>query len=342
MEIKDVAAEACVISSVLLKPELIYYSEHLKPNHFTVEENAWLYWAVRDLVTKGHTQIDTYSVVNTLYKKEAIRAKTEKLITVTLLNELFEDASEIARVSNIEYVAEVDKVIDCAIRRDVCKMADELKNIACNKEEDDIEGKAYTLLDSTMAKFSLANELPEVADIADEMLEKIMSGKTGIEFKWPALNDYVRVKPGELVIFGAGPKQGKSMLLLNETVDLLKKGYAVLYIDSELNTQMFMTRMFSHLAGIEYRRLEDGVYSQDELERLMNAKEWLKTKTLTHLYVPIFDEQTVYTTTKRLRNMGKLDILVVDYFKSSKDEAYANYAELGRFVDLVKISWLGH
>lgn len=70
MEIKDVAAEACVISSVLLKPELIYYSEHLKPNHFTVEENAWLYWAVRDLVTKGHTQIDTYSVVNTLYKRK--------------------------------------------------------------------------------------------------------------------------------------------------------------------------------------------------------------------------------------------------------------------------------
>ena len=34
--------------------------------------------------------------------------------------------------------------------------------------------------------------------------------------------------------------------------------------------------------------------------------------------------------------MGKLDVLIIDYFKSSKDEAYANYAELGKFVDLVK------
>lgn len=337
--IRDVQAEAAVVASVLLKPDLIFYSETLKPNHFTVEENAWLYWAVRDLVNKGYESVDTYSIVNTLYRKESVRQKIENLITVPLVKETFDDAGSIARDSQVGYMDEVNKILDAALRREVCRMADEFKRAALDREVSDIESRAYRILDETMMKFSLVNEIPEVADLADSVLEQIeeeQNGKAGIPFKWNTLNDYVRIEPGELVIFGAQAKQGKSMLLLNEAVDLLKQGKSVLYLDSELNSKMFITRLYSHLSGIEYGKLKTGNYSEEEHLNLLAARDWLKTKTLTHLYMPIFDESTVYTTTKRLRHLGKLDVLIIDYFKSSKDEAYANYAELGKFVDLVK------
>lgn len=337
--IRDVQAEAAVVASVLLKPELIFYSENLTPNHFTSEDNAYLYWAVRDLVNKGFQKIDTYSVVNTLYRKESIRQKVEGFITVQSVNETFEIAGSIARDTQVDYIGEVNKILDAALRREMVRMADEYKRMAMNKEVEDVESRAYQILDNTMKRFSIVKDIPEVADIADEMLDQIIrdqEGMSGIPFKWNVLNDYVRIEPGELVIFGAQAKQGKSMLLLNEAVDLLKKGKAVLYLDSELNTKMFMTRLFAHLSGIEYARLKSGNYSQEEHANLLAARDWLKTKTMTHLYMPIFDESTVYTTAKRLRHLGKMDVLIIDYFKSSKDEAYANYAELGKFVDLVK------
>ena len=339
-EIRDVSAEAAVIASVLLKPELIYYSENLKPNHFTIEDNAFVYWAVSDLVGKGYEKVDTYSVINTLYRKESIRQKVEGSITTQMVKELFEEAGSIARDTQVEYLDEVSKILNAALRREICTMADRLKLMAySDNESDDVENSAYQILDDTMTKFSLVNEIPEVADLADSILEQIeeeQKGKAGIPFKWPALNDYVRIEPGELIIFGAQAKQGKSMLLLNEAVDLMKQGKSVLYLDSELNSKMFITRLYAHLSGIEYGRLKTGNYSEEEHLNLLAARDWLKSKTLTHLYMPIFDESTVYTTTKRLRHLGKMDVLIVDYFKSSKDEAYANYAELGKFVDLVK------
>ena len=290
--IRNVSAEAAVIASIILKPELTFYSDILKPNHFTVEENAFIYWAICDLVSRGYEKLDAYSIINNLYRKESIRQKVEGVITVSMINEVIETAGSIARVNQTEYLDVVNQVLDAALRRELCIMADKIKLSAANMNEEQVESKAYQILDETMAKFSLANEIPEVADLADEILEQIeeeQKGKAGIPFKWPALNDYVRIEPGELVIFGAQAKQGKSMLLLNEAVDLMKQGKSVLYLDSELNTKMFVTRLYSHLSGVEHSRLKNGNYSEEEYLNILAARDWLKTKRLTHLYMPIFD-----------------------------------------------------
>ena len=62
-------------------------------------------------------------------------------------------------------------------------------------------------------------------DVIDECWAEIEgrqgSGYAGIPFKFPALNDYATIERGELFIFGAEQKQGKSMMLLNCAVDLL-------------------------------------------------------------------------------------------------------------------------
>ena len=59
--------------------------------------------------------------------------------------------------------------------------------------------------------------------------------------------------------------------------------------------------------------------------------------------MPIFEQQGIYTAVKKVNHRlresesGKLDVLIVDYLKSSGDtDAYATYAELGRLADLIK------
>ena len=105
-------------------------------------------------------------------------------------------------------------------------------------------------------------------------------------------------------------------------------------MDSELNTRLFTARVLSHLSGVEYKRLTAGAYTQEEFIRIQQAKEWMKTRKFTHIYIPLFDSQTIYTAVKKVKHTQGLDVLIVDYFKSNGDgDAYANYNELGRFVD---------
>ena len=70
-----------------------------------------------------------------------------------------------------------------------------------------------------MMKFSATNEVPPYKDVVDKCWEEIKgrqgAGYAGIPFKFPALNDYATIERGELFIFGAEQKQGKSMMLLN-------------------------------------------------------------------------------------------------------------------------------
>ena len=127
------------------------------------------------------------------------------------------------------------------------------------------------------------------------------------------------------------------MMLLNCAVDLMRQGRKVMYIDSELNSKLFTCRMISHLTGIEFRRVRAGRYDDEERKRIDSAIEWLKQQSFTHLYMPIFDEDTVYTSVKKVYHTQQIDVLIIDYFKGNSDgDAYAVYSSLGSLVDMVK------
>lgn len=196
-------------------------------------------------------------------------------------------------------------------------------------------------MDDVMMEFSATTEVPAYSEVIDDCWDEIKgrqsAGYAGIPFKFPALNDYATIERGELFIFGAEQKQGKSMMLLNCAVDLLKQDYAVLYLDSELNTRLFTARVLSHLSGVEYKRLTSGAYTKEEEKKILDAKEWMKTRKFTHIYIPTFDQQSIYTAVKKVYHTQGLDVLIVDYFKGKGEgDAFDSYQELGRFVDMVK------
>ena len=88
---------------------------------------------------------------------------------------------------------------------------------------------------------------------------------------------------------------------------------------------------------MEFLRYRHLAYSQEEGERIKMAIAWIKTKRFTHLYIPMFDMQSIYTAVEKVRHTQGLDVLIVDYFKSSSDgDAFSSYQELGRFTDTIK------
>ena len=341
VEIKNIEAEAGIIASVLLKPELTFYSEQLKPNHFTDKNNAYIYYAVCELAKRGVEKADVYNIINLLNLKESTRKATET-ITVTTLGEMFDVAKHIARSSVEDYKVLVSAVLDCAFRRDTYNKLAECQRLCFSSNEQDIEQQIYRTLDDVMMEFSTTTEVPQYKDVVEDMWDQIKArqgrdGVSGIPFKFPTLNAYVTIEAGELVVFGAEAKQGKSMMLLNCAADLMSRGLKVLYLDSELNTRLFTCRLLSHLTGIEFSRLKAGRYDDEEAARIEQAIAWLKTRSFTHIYVPLFDSQSIYTIIKKVKHQMGIDVLIVDYFKSKGEgDAFASYQDLGRLVDMIK------
>lgn len=339
-DMSRVESEAGIIATLIHHPDFSFYSEQLLPNHFTNKENRLIYQALRSLAQSGVQTIDPYIIVQELQSKEATRRFADDL-SVDQLYTLIENSDILCRDSVEAYMVLVNSVLDAAFRRDTYQQLKECQRLCLQPTEADIEQKIYKMLDDVMMEFSATNDVPAYKDVVDKYWNEIQSrqsaGYSGIPFKFPALNDYATIERGELFIFGAEQKQGKSMMLLNCAVDLLRQGYAVLYLDSELNTRLFTARLLAHLSGIEYKRLTAGTYSAEEAKRIDEAREWIKTRRFTHIYIPTFDIQSIYTTVNKVRHTQGLDVLIVDYFKgSSEGDAFNSYQELGRFVDTVK------
>lgn len=332
-----VESESGIIATLIRHPEFSFYSENLLPNHFSNKENRYIYQAICSLAKQGISTIDPYNILENLSASESTRRFAEEL-SVDQLYTFIETSECICRNSLEEYNMLVRSVLDAAFRRDTYQQLKECQSLCIKPGEENIEQKIYKMLDDVMMEFSTANDVPPYKDVIDDCWEEIKSrqgsGYAGIPFKFPALNEYATIERGELFIFGAEQKQGKSMMLLNCAVDLLKQDYAVLYLDSELNTRLFTARILAHLSGIEYKRLTSGRYTEEEEKRVLNAIQWLKSKKFTHIYIPMFDQQSIYTAVKKVLHTQGLDVLIVDYFKGRGDgDAFDSYQELGRFVD---------
>lgn len=342
----DKASEAAVIASLIRNPKLIWEAENLLADHFYEVENRGIYKAIRSLVNNNIEIIDALNIYKAASSLDDGCDYTQYL-TVDNLQELICMSEALARSSAEEYKMYANNVMDAAFRRD---MINSLKNCLdiCesvsedSKNKEAVQQRVYQIIDETISQYSSTDDIPCYADQVDNMWEEIKlrqgDGYAGIPFKFPALNDYVTGERGELIIFGAQQKVGKSIMLLNIAADLLKRDYSVLYIDSELSTRLFTARLLTHLSGLTYRDLTTGHYSKEEEQKIIEAKEWLKTRKFTHIYMPFFDKETIYSTTKRVDHRQHIDVIIIDYFKSTGDsvDAYQTYAAMGRCVDLVK------
>lgn len=341
-DINDVNSEAGVIASIILNPELVFYSEQLTPHHFANEANGYMYYAISELAKKSITKVDAYNITNILNVNNATKEKANSLLTIPAINDFIANAVYIARDTPEEYKLTANRVLNAAFRRETYNKLVECQHLCFNADENEIEQKIYSTLDDVMMEFSTATDMPQYKDVVDDMWAEIKARQNGetsaVEFPFPALNDYVVMEPGEVVCFTGGPKDGKSAMLLTCTVDLLKKNKGVLYVDSEISTRLFSLRLLSHLTEIKFSDLRSGNYSKADEKRIESAVAWLKTRRFIHMYLPVFDENAVYLAAKKAKHLIDLDCIVVDYLKStnSSDEAFSIYSQMGRFADTLK------
>lgn len=340
--IESLDSEAGVIASLIHHPEYRWFCDRLLPNHFSDTGNRCIYTAVTGLADMDIKTIDAYNIMEYLSSTEATKS-IAKAVTLDRIKECCEMSDVLARHSQEEFTLCVNNVLDAAFRRDAIKKLEECERLCADRDTVDIEKKIYEAIDGVVSEFSRAEEIPSFGDVVDELWDEVVAhqdgNEAGIPYKFRSLAPYTCIEPGELAVVSAPAKGAKSMLMLNEAVDILRMGKSVMYIDSELSDRLFLCRMVSHLTKIQFFRVRSGRYSEEEAEAIRAALDWIKAQPFVHIYIPIFDQQAVYLAVKKIvHKLGKLDVLIVDYIKATGDstDAYATYAELGKFVDLIK------
>lgn len=117
-----------------------------------------------------------------------------------------------------------------------------------------VNNETGSVIDDAMTGYCTVEDIPQYKDVIDDCWSEIQSrqgnGYAGVPFKFPTLNLYTTIEPGELCIFAAEAKQGKSMFLLNEAIDLLKQDLAVLYLDSELKREQTTGQNNPHYGAV--------------------------------------------------------------------------------------------
>lgn len=338
-EINRIESESGIIATLIHHPEFAFHSEHLQKEHFTNRDNRILYNAITGMAKEGIKTVDTFNITEWIANNDAAN---KDVIQLEDLQELVSMSDVLSRSSIEEYEVLVSNVWDAAFRREMSRSLATCKQLCLKDDETNVKEKIYNIIDGVMTSYSYNDGIEQYTEKVDYYWSEIQTrqetGYAGIPFKFPALNDYVTIERGELVIFGAQQKVGKSIMLLNCAVDLMRKGYSVLYIDSELSSRLFTARLISHLTQIEYRNVTSGNYSREEYQRILRAIDWIKHQHFNHIYLPFFDSESIYTAVRKMNHIYPVDVLIVDYFKSTGNEtdAFQTYASMGKCVDVIK------
>lgn len=340
--VKNIEAEAGIIATIINHPDYIFSSDDLKPKHFAENQNGYLYYAISELAKKGISQIDSYNITNILNLKESTKKQTDT-ITVPAINELIGFSELISRDSIEEYKVLVNIVLDKAFRRDAYKKLIECQRLCFEEENNEnIQNKIYNTIEEIITQYQNTDNVSVMKDKIDEIWNKIKKGQSEdnfIDFKFPTLNKYCKISRTDAIIFAAREKRGKSLMLLNCLTDLLNKKKRSLYIDTELDTPLFIMRLISHLTAIEFSRIRDGLYTDEEELRIQQAILWIKSKNFTHIYMPIIDDNKLISLVKQYKHKYGLDCVILDYLKGNGEfslDAYKNSASMGKTTDVLK------
>ena len=339
--IYDSAAEGGVIASLLYKPELILESDFLSPNYFYDTAMGCIYYAIKCLFNKGNT-VDIYSVIREIETNNRI-GDNYKNSNMPNLQELKDMSESIARSKREDYI-ELAKIVTAnAYKRRLTKKLDEIIDDCTDirKPIDEINSSMYSTIEELSKKFVVEDDLDEFSTKINSLWSDIEKSRERdslgkIRWKWDILNEYAPLEPTEMYIFGGRRKAGKSVLLMEQAMYLLRQDNPVLYIDSEMSDKLFIVRMLANLTGIDVKKIKNGDYGEQEADKIRRALDWLKTRKFWHIYRPEYDELKLYNTCRILRDRYGLEVLIYDYIKNNSDTSELNYNRLGAMTDFLK------
>lgn len=346
----NTASETDIICSLLLYPELIYTNPNLKESQFFDVQKGCLFWAIKNLISKN-IKIEPRNILSEIKGSSSV-SKVLAIDTETMLNELMDLATYRATSESETYKKMTKDVLALAFKRELYSNIKKIENKCLTDKTDDISSihtEISNTINGLVEKFIADENIVDFGKKVESLWEALIQarnkdGTFGISSAWKCFDDYFTYQDGELILFSARRKTGKSIIGMNETYHKLKCGLAVVYFDTEMSDLQFYTRLLSHITQIPEVDIKKGNLTDSEEIMLSKTNDWLKKQKLIHEYNPRWTKEDVITKCRILHNQGKLDFFIYDYFKdtSGKNTNSSDiYNELGNWCDAIKNHVLG-
>lgn len=341
-EISDTQAEATVIATLLAHPDMVaYVDEILKPGHFWQEETRCFYWAIRELYRRGIENFDAVNLNNIFNTNRAV-SRTLSEYNIGNLQEYI-DTSRYASRDTPEELREVsNRIIELAFKRELCKVCEEIErdcfkdNYSLDKLNSDFNDRVEWLTKNFVVNSDIENFGMKVDDLWDSMVSHRTSSGYGIPSKFPSLAKYIAYEPSNLYIYKGRYKQGKSAVLMNEVIYMLQNNMSCVYIDTEISDELFFIRMLANISGVEIDTIKRGSYSNEQEQRIIKAKNWLKSRNFVHVYMTNPQKDQIYAICKRLKYSMGCEVVFYDYIKSNEGDGSVTANILGDLTDFLK------
>ena len=341
--IYDTQAEAGIIATLLYNPLFYLQNESLKHGHFYNEELGCIYWAISKLLQKGVDKLDSFNIKAMINSKDGVKRTFEKYNIN--LDDYIELSKNVSRQTLEEYKILVSRVLALSFKRDLYKKLNKFMQTCLDVEQDDISNisrEIYANLNKLNEEYVFNNtEIKLVGDIIDDIYKEIKTDSESTndiyKTKITSLNNYFDYSPGTLTVWAARFKAGKSAIVTNETLNLLKNDTVVGYLDSEMSTKSFVIRCLANLTQIPVRSIKDNILTREDDKKIREAIKWLKSKKLIHLYDTNWTIDKLISISKILKYKHGINILIHDYIKCT-DGINANdtYQKLGNIANTLK------
>ncbi len=314
----DLTAEKAVLGGIFLKPDAFGdIIEVVMPNDFYKAAHRYVYEAMIDCYNSGEG-IDPIIVANKLKKQN-------RYDEIDGENLLFEIIDEVQTAANIVKHARIVK--EKSILRKLGDVGTKIVEMSYEGYED-----VDTILDKAeglIFKISETKESKDVISIREAMteefmrLEEVFNNKgvtTGISSGFINFDEKTSgFNPSDLVILAARPSMGKTAFALNLALNAaMKGGKSVLIFSLEMSSSQLLQRLLAVQSQIGLQKIRNGFLEDNEWGRIGIASGQLASSNINIADVPNVNVLEIRAMARRLKAMGKLDMIVIDYLQLIK------------------------
>ena len=143
-EVRDVQSESSLVATLITNPSYSFFSEQLRPEHFTDQLNSYFYYALVELAKRGVNNVDLVNVMSVWNSTESWKNRTSS-ITTEQVNEYINLSRLVARSTREEYELLSNVVMDKALRRNLYHKLQEGQNLCFADNVDKIDKNIYKL-----------------------------------------------------------------------------------------------------------------------------------------------------------------------------------------------------
>lgn len=284
----------------------------------------------------------------------AVHRRRERVDTIMVGRQL---GSEVGKVGGLEYLAALISadvaphpaqavhyarlVLDAAIGRRVVEVGTRITQLGYTADDKrEAVEEARRMVDEAAGHGSAEDAGIGAGDLLTETLDSLESeADPGLATGWSDVDDVANgLRSGQLVIVGARPSVGKSVVAANIAANVCKDGVGVHFASLEMSRAEVMNRLLSAHATVGLDRLMSHKLTEDDWNRLARrgseVREW-------PLWIDDTPSQTLLQLRARARTTSRrmpLGLIVVDYLQlmSPRDRRVPREQQVGELSEGLK------